>query len=95
MVVAAASGVSNKWALPRLWERLRADGADVPALWAAIQRLVGLTLVAMQPTIAHSYSTTFAVNSRSFSAFFFSRFSFPASIPSFARGEVVGWRDGR
>ena len=54
-----ASGLTNKWALPRLWERLRRDGVDVDALWADVHRLVAFTLAAMQPAIAHAYSTAF------------------------------------
>jgi len=54
-----ASGVTNKWALPKLWERLRQDGVDVDALWADVHRLVALTLAAMQPAIAHAYTTAF------------------------------------
>ena len=57
----AASGVSNKWELPRLWAQLAEGGADISALWASITRLVALTLVAMQPTVAHAYSTAFSV----------------------------------
>ena len=56
-----ASGVSNKWELPRLWAHLAEQGADIEALWQRIHRLVGLTLVAMQPTIAHAYSTAFSL----------------------------------
>lgn len=54
-----ASGVSNKWALPRLWSRLAKDGADVGRVQADVHRLVALTLAAMQPVVAHAYSTAF------------------------------------
>ena len=56
-----ASGVSNKWALPRLWERLARDGTDVESVRANIHRLVARTLAAMQPAIAHAYTTAFSV----------------------------------
>jgi hypothetical protein len=58
-----ASGVTNKWELPRLWARLSADGCDTDALWAAIHRLVALTLVSVQPAIAHAYTTAFYAGS--------------------------------
>jgi hypothetical protein len=54
-----ASGVSNKWALPRVWDRLAANGADVCAVQADIKSLVARTLAAIQPVVAHSYSTAF------------------------------------
>lgn len=53
---------SSQWELPRLWARLAADGVKVERLWSDIHRLVALTLAAMQPTIAHAYSTAFSVN---------------------------------
>ena len=56
-----ASGVSNKWSLPRLWARLAEDGADADATWSSIVTLVALTLVAMQPAIAHQYTTALSV----------------------------------
>ena len=56
----AASGVTNKWELPRLWKHLVSRGVDVDALWERIRRLVALTLAAMQPTVAHAYSNAFA-----------------------------------
>ena len=56
-----ATGVSNKWELPRLWDALAARGCDVDALWRSIEHLVALTLAAMQPCVAHQYATAFAV----------------------------------
>ena len=55
------TGVSNKWELPRLWARLAEGGIDVEQLWGRIHTLVALTLVGMQPAIAHAYTTAFSV----------------------------------
>ena len=39
--------------------QLGAAGHDAAAVWAAVQRVVALSLAAMQPPVAHSYTTAF------------------------------------
>ena len=51
--------MTNKRSLVQLWAQLGAAGHDAAAVWGAVQRVVALSLAAMQPPIAHSYTTAF------------------------------------
>ena len=51
--------MTNKRSLVQLWAQLGEAGHDAAAVWGAVQRVVALSLAAMQPPIAHSYTTAF------------------------------------
>lgn len=48
---------SSKRLLTELLDTLRRDGFDVDMLWGEVQQLVVKTLIAVQPHIAHSYTS--------------------------------------
>ena len=78
-----ASGVTNKRSLVQLWAQLGAAGHDAATVWGAVQRVVALSLAAMQPPIAHSYTTAFVTGGPA---------ARPAARPRAPRGskEAVG-----
>ena len=75
--------MTNKRSLVQLWAQLGAAGHDAAAVWGAVQRVVALSLAAMQPPIAHSYTTAFVTGGPA---------ARPAARPRAPRGskEAVG-----
>ena len=55
--VAGGEDGSSKRLLTELLDKLRRDGFDVDMLWGEVQQLVVKTLIAVQPHIAHSYTS--------------------------------------
>ncbi|GKT27592.1 Tubulin tyrosine ligase [Aduncisulcus paluster] len=51
----AASDVGSKWSLEATNERMEKEGVDVSKMWTQINDLIIKTVVAVQPTLAHTY----------------------------------------